>query len=327
MISAGTSWRISGERIVSAQMRTAGMGPSVTEVGTSFPAPPPPSARRPWGTSSARAPPGRAAGRRRPASCAARRAIAGGSSAGNNLAARLGDDPARLGARRERDDRAAGREVLEELEVEQLAAAWAEASSSRASAARCSASARLARQGAGEHDPGRRDVGLQQRRSSSVSGPGDHELEPRPPRRAPRARARAQRLDEPGRVAPVAAEAARVDERRPLGVEQAVRSVGWPRRRRVELGVPAVRDQQRGRAEPLARRSSAAGAADDDDGVGGAEPAALEPLVEAALERASETRGRSGSKFHASRMSATHGTPRRRQRPADQVRRLRRRAS
>ena len=134
------------------------------------------------------------------------------------------------------------------------------ASSSRASASRCSASARSRGEAAGEDDPRRGDVGREQRALVVGQRPGDHELEPRGGVRVGARRARASASTSGARVAPVAAEAAGVDERDALGVEQAGRL--RPGLGAAELGVPAVRDQQRvgdpaaraGRRPPARRR-------------------------------------------------------------------------
>ena len=123
------------------------------------------------------------------------------------------------------------------------------------------------------------------------------------------AREPAERLDERPRVAAVAAEAAGVDERDAARGRAARDGRGRRAAAGADLGVPAVRDQQR-LGDPARAQVGGGRLGDADDGVGGAEAAALHALVEAALERGRE-RGRSGSKVQASRTSATHGTPRR----------------
>ena len=116
--------------------------------------------------------------------------------------AELGDDPARLGARGEREDRPPGGQVLEQLDVEQLASGSAgRSAAARRPRAGAPAPARASRLPASD-DPRRRDVGREQlaprrrsaaRRSTSSSFAARLGILAREPRRAPRPAARGSR--------------------------------------------------------------------------------------------------------------------------------------
>src|SRR3954452_23120004 len=263
MISAGTSWRSSGERIVSAQIRTkamlrvlhgrlrdllrdrgralghGGIGVALPHGGVSWL---------------------KLARRQTPQRFDDPLCIV----CGNGLAARLGGDAASLGPGGERQDGWPGGEVLEELEVQELRSARGR--DQEQCIGRALESQRLrAAEGAGDDDPGGRHVGAHQRRLIVRKRSGDHELELRG-LLGMLARERAQSDDQSRRVATVAAEAARVDERDPVWVEYALggRTIGGCD---VEVRVPAVRDQHRIEAEP-GTQVLGGGPADADDGIG-----------------------------------------------------------
>ena len=143
--------------------------------------------------------------------------------------------------------------------------------------------------------------------SASVSGPATTSSKRSAAAGSSPAR-RGEGPDQRRRVAAVAAEAARVDERGSRRVEQLVAVVPGPAGS--EIRVPAVGDQRGLDPEPVAQVVGGR-AADADDRVRAAQPAPLQPAIEAALERRWGTRGRSGSKVQPSRTSASHGTPRR----------------
>ena len=94
------------------------------------------------------------------------------------------------------------------------------------------------------------------------------------------------RLRQGARVPAEAAEATGVDQRDPLGIEQPVDG-GERLGARVGVRVPGVGDDPRGRDAALPQVGGG-GLADADDLVGGAEPAALEPAVEAMLQAGRE---------------------------------------
>ena len=129
--------------------------------------------------------------------------------------------------------------------------------------------------------------------------PGDHQLEPAPPRSRVGAGELGERRDQRPRVAPVAAKAPRVDERAPVRVEQA----GRPPRRAGPTPGPSRSGSAAGSAIPRRRRSSAAGSRDADDDVGAPRASAARAARRAAAGR------RSGTPGAATRTSTRRGRP------------------
>ncbi len=136
----------------------------------------------------------------------------------------------------------------------------------------------------------------------------------------PRARELAEGHDQGRRVAAVAAEAAGVDERGALAVEQLAAGAGLGR---PGIRVPAVSDQQRV-GDPAGAQVRGRRLGDADDGVGGAEPASLEPAVEAPLEAGREGRSQGLERPRVADVGDP-GDAAALERAADRVRGLRRR--